>query len=479
MTLPTAPAAAGLQALALALLDRRTTAVELTQAALARITALEPRLQAFMHLDAARAMAHAQAIDGLRDAGVNLGPLMGVPVAVKDLFSVDGMPTTAGSQLDVQDLVPPQGSFVNGLLRAGCVILGKTRTTEFALGGFNLNRPPPWNPCDANQPRMTGGSSHGSAVAMAAGLAGFTVGTDTGGSVRWPAALCGVVGYKASSSHWPCDGVFPLSPELDSIGLFTRSADDAALVHAALSGLPQRPVPAVHTLTLAVPTAHFMDQLDEPVLRCFEAAVARLRQAGACIVSAETPEACEIDEVFRSLVPADLLAFLGRDRVTAQFDRLDAIAADRLQVAFEVRADDYAKMLARRRVLQRLVAERSVGIDAWLTPTVPMLAQPIAQFRSVADVAAWNRRATRNTRPGNLFGQCGISLPIQHLGAALPDPLIGAALPDPLNGAALPVGLQLCAAPGHDGALLNLACAVENLLGRPAGPALDTPRGLA
>ena len=167
-------------------------------------------------------------------------------------------------------------------------------------------------------------------------------------------------------------------------------------------------------------------------------------------------------------MPADLLAFLGRERVTAQFDRLDAVAADRLQVAFEVRADDYAKMLARRRMVQRLVAERSVGIDAWLTPTVPMLPQPTAQFRSVADVAAWNRRATRNTRPGNLFGQCGISLPIQHLGAEL----AGQA-----RGAALPVGLQLCAAPGQDAALLSLACAVEDLLGRPPEPVLDSLAG--
>ena len=483
MTLPAAPAATGLQAAALALRDGRTSAVELTQAALARIAALEPRLHAFMHLDAGRAIAHAQAIDGLRAAGVNLGPLMGVPVAVKDLFSVDGMPTTAGSRLDVQDLVPPQGRFVDALLRAGCVIVGKTRTTEFALGGFNFDPPPPWNPCDTQQPRMTGGSSHGSAVAMAAGLAGFTVGSDTGGSVRWPAALCGVVGYKSSSSHWRGDGVFPLSPELDSIGLFTRSAHDAALVNAALMnaalmnaaqlntalmnrsrGQLLRPPPAVHALTFAVPKLHFMEQLDEPVMRCFEVAVARLRAAGARIVSAETPEAGEIDEVFRSLVPADLLAFLGRDRVTAQMHRLDAVAAERLQAAFEARADGYSKMLARRRELQRLVAERSVGIDAWLTPTVPMLPQPTADFSSVAEVAAWNRRATRNTRPGNLFGQCGISLPIQHLGEVAAGQV---------SGAALPVGLQLCAAPGHDDALLSLACAVEDLLGRPAEAVLD------
>jgi aspartyl-tRNA(Asn)/glutamyl-tRNA(Gln) amidotransferase subunit A len=464
MILPAAPAEPGLRAVSAALLDGRTSAVALTQAALARITALEPRLQAFAHLDPARAITHARAIDALRAAGVNLGPLMGLPVAVKDLFTVDGMPTTAGSRLDVQDLVPPQGSFVDSLLRAGCVILGKTRTTEFALGGFNLDRPPPWNPCDPRVPRMTGGSSHGSAVAMAAGLAGFTVGSDTGGSVRWPAAMCGVVGYKAGSSHWPCDGVFPLSPELDSIGIFTRSAHDAAWVEAALGGQSPRPVPAVEALTLAVPTRHFLDQLDEPVLRCFEAAVARLRAAGAHVVDVELPEAGEIDEVFRSLVATDLLAFLGRERVVAQFDRLDAVAAARLQVAFDVRADDYATMLARRRVVQRLVNERGVGIDAWLSPTVPMLPQSTADFRSVADVAEWNRRATRNTRPGNLFGQCGISLPIQHV--------VGDRA-GPSSDAALPVGLQLCAAPGQDAALLGVACAVEALLGRPPAPALD------
>jgi aspartyl-tRNA(Asn)/glutamyl-tRNA(Gln) amidotransferase subunit A len=356
----------------------------------------------------------------------------------------------------VQDLVPPQGRFVDALVRAGCVILGKTRTTEFALGGFNLDRPPPWNPCDLQQPRMTGGSSHGSAVAMAAGLAGFTVGSDTGGSVRWPAALCGVVGYKASRRLWPCVGVFPLSPELDSIGVFTRGAHDAALVQAALCGEALREPPPVTALSLAVPSVHFMDDLDEPVRRCFKAAVARLRAAGARIVSAETPEAGEIDEVFRSLVPTDLLAFLGRERVTAHIDRLDAVAADRLRAAFDAKADDYATMLARCRVVQRLVTERSAGIDAWLSPTVPMLPEPTSRFRSVADVAAWNRRATRNTRPGNLFGQCGVSLPIQHLGAALP------------------VGLQLCAAPGDDAALLGVACAVEELLGRPPEPVLDS-----
>ncbi|MEQ1807675.1 MAG: amidase, partial [Burkholderiaceae bacterium] len=169
--LPESPAAQGLAPLTLALRSGAVTALSLTQAYLARIDALEPKLQAFTHIDPERALKHARAIDQLRAAGIDFGPMMGVPVAVKDLFSIDGMPTYAGSHLDVQDLVPPQGSFIHMLHRAGCVLLGKTRTTEFALGGFNMDRPIPWNPCDARQPRMTGGSSHGSAVAMAAGLA--------------------------------------------------------------------------------------------------------------------------------------------------------------------------------------------------------------------------------------------------------------------------------------------------------------------
>jgi aspartyl-tRNA(Asn)/glutamyl-tRNA(Gln) amidotransferase subunit A len=445
--LPDFPAAQGLAPLTQALRSGTVTALSLAQDCLARIHAFEPKLQAFTHLASERSLKHARAIDELRTAGVDLGPLMGVPVAVKDLFSVDGMPTHAGSHLDVQDLVPPQGSFVGMLHRAGCVLIGKTRTTEFALGGFNMNRPIPWNPCDAHVPRMTGGSSHGSAVAMAAGLAGFTVGSDTGGSVRQPAALCGVVGYKATTTHWPRDGVFPLSPLLDSVGIFTRSVRDAAWVEAALAGRALQAPPAVATLTLALPGAHFMNQIDTAVAACFAEALQRLRKAGVNIVEIDVPEAAEIDAVFRSLVPADLLAFLGRERVTQQFDRLDKVAAQRLQAALTLSADDYVQMAMRQQVLERMMRDRSHGVDAWLTPTVPVLPSPTADFTTVEAIAAWNRLGTHNTRPANLFNQCGVSLPIQHLGAELP------------------VGLQLCASAGEDESLLLTAMAVEGVLG--------------
>lgn len=449
MTLPPALAPAGLQAAAHDLREGRSSALALTQRALDRIAALEARLRAFLHLDGPRALAHARALDRLRDSGTDLGPLMGMPVAVKDHFSVDGMPTAAGTRLDIQDLVAPQGPFVRSLVNAGCVLLGKTRSTEFALGGFNFESPPPWNPCDEQQPRMTGGSSHGSAVAVAAGLAGFAVGSDTGGSVRQPAALCGVVGYKASRTHWSCEGVFPLSAELDSVGVITRSARDAQWLEATLAQRPPAALPPPQALTLALPRGHFLDPLDAAVGATFERALRRLADAGVRIREVELPEAGEIDEVFRSLVPAELLAFLGRARLEGQMHRLDPVAAERLQAAFALTADGYVRMRQRRLQIERIVQARLHGCDAWLAPTVPVLPAPTAAFTNVGEVAAWNRLATRNTRPGNLFGHCGISLPIQHLGAPLP------------------VGLQLCAGGGQDVALLALACTVEQVLDRP------------
>ena len=443
------PGLQNLRQLSAQLRSGAVTSQELVEQALQRLVALEPKMQAFTHVDAQRARRHAAALDQLRAAGIDLGPLMGMPLSVKDLYTVDGMPTTAGSRLDIQDLVPPQGSLVTALNRAGCVVLGKTRTTEFAMGGYNPSHPLPWNPCDPQVPRMTGGSSHGSAVAMAAGVGAFTLGSDTGGSVRWPAALCGVVGYKSTPTYWPCDGVFPMSPHMDSLGIFTRTAHDAAWVEAAVAGrAPQQP-PALAGVTLGLPRQHFREQCDTEVLRCFDEALRRLRAAGVRVVDIDVPETAEIDEVFRCLVPADVLAWLGRERVQAQGDRLDPVAAQRLQAGMHLAADDYARMVARRQVLQALIDQRSAGIDAWITPTVPMLPGPVADCKTVDDIAAWNRRATRNTRPANLFNRCGISLPIQHLGAPWP------------------VGLQLCARADSDATLLALAVAVEAHLGSP------------
>ncbi len=448
MSLPASPfAGITLSEFAARLRRGAISAKATTATLLARIDALQPRLRAFTYVDHDGAFAQATAIDQLLASGVDLGPLMGVPVALKDLFSVDGMPTTAGSQVDIADLVEPQGAFVTQLKRNGCIVLGKTTTSEFALGGFNLNTPPPWNPCDPKVARMTGGSSHGSAVAMAAGLAGFTAGTDTGGSVRWPAALCGVVGYKATTDHWPQDGVFPLSRHMDAIGIFTRCAEDAATVDAALAAERSVTPAPLSSLVLALPGAHFLQHIEREVQDCFTRAVDRLRDAGVTIVDVPLPEAAEIDEVFGGLIAAEWLAFAGRERFIANESRFDPVAAARLRAGLDLKADGYARLSARHETLVNLIAARAEGIDGWICPTVVTLPAPCSEFRTVEQAAAWNRLNTQNTRPGNLFGQCGISLPMHQLGAPLP------------------AGLQLCAAPDHDRRLLATALAIESVIG--------------
>ena len=203
--LPPDPLANGIADFGAQLRAGKVTSENVTADYLRRIECLEPRLESFEQVDGDGALATARALDALLVAGTDLGPLMGVPVALKDIIAADGMPVTAGSNLDVSDLIGPEGRFVKELRRAGCVILGKTKTVEFAMGGAGTNyrRGTPWNPWDAEVPRAPGGSSSGSAVAMAAGLCGFSIGSDTGGSVRGPAGFCGVLGIRPTSGTWP------------------------------------------------------------------------------------------------------------------------------------------------------------------------------------------------------------------------------------------------------------------------------------
>lgn len=412
---------------------------------LLRITALDNRLGAFTHVASEQALVAARAVDQLLSAGTDLGPLMGVPVAIKDLFTVPGMPTMAGSRIDVADLVEPEGCFVSALKRAGCVILGKTVTTEFALGMFNPTHRTPWNPHDMNVARMPGGSSSGSAVALAAGLAAFSIGSDTGGSVRIPAALCGVFGFKSSPGLWATDGVFPLASTLDSIGFFSASAHDAAVIFSALTGQAVPSSRPIRGLRLGRPANHFFDDLDPEVARRVNAAFSALEQGGAQIIPFEIKEADEIDTVFARMVPAELIATLGRERFLDGREIIDLVAWQRAVGGLDLTAVEYIRLLRRHRTLCRLAEEKMHGLDVWVTPTTPELPPSIADFATVDVVAAWNKRMTHNTRPANLFGQCAVSM-------ALPGP-------------GLPIGLQLVAAGGCDAMLLSIAQGVENVLG--------------
>ena len=382
---------------------------------------------------------------------------MGVPVALKDLIAVDGMPTTAGSNVDVSDVIGAEGSFVKALCRAGCVILGKLKTVEFARGasGVNRVRGTPWNPWDSAVHRIPGGSSSGSAVAAAAGLCAFAVGTDTGGSVRGPAAFCGVFGLKTTIGTWPIDGVFPNSPTFDTIGPLTRSAADAALCFSALTGQPVPAPPPLDGLRFGKPRNHFFDNLDSDVERCMAAAIAAIEDAGAEIVPVEVPEVAEREEILRVICAAECVAAFGHERFVATQDAMDPLTVARTAPGLDVPAERYIRVLRRHHALSRIFRERMRDLDGWITPTTSMVAPTVAEVTDVEAGLALEARLGLNTHPVSFFGLCATTTPIQALGSTLP------------------VGLQIICAGGEDAKALSLAGALEDLFGHPPRPRLD------
>eukprot|EP01043_Picozoa_sp_COSAG02_P054597 COSAG02_NODE_6206_length_3728_cov_3.315514_2_plen_323_part_00 len=298
-------AAGGLAGYAVALAEGSITAVDATQAYLTRIAAHDGKLQCYEHVAKDAAVAQAA------DADSSVGPtdtrctgLRGVPVAVKDIIAIHGMPLTCGSALedlgilDITALVGPEGSFIRSLRTAGAVFLGKTKTVEFASGGLGINtvRGTPWNPADLTVHRTPGGSSSGSAAGVAAGLCGLSIGTDTGGSVRIPAALCGIFGLKTSVGRWKTDGVLPYSSTFDSIGLLTRSAADAAVAYSAIEAVngnvaacsPLQPTSL--RVKLGVPSSFFYDDLEPQVAAAIDGVLARLEEEGAELVPIDLSE---------------------------------------------------------------------------------------------------------------------------------------------------------------------------------------------
>ena len=454
-SLPEDPIAkGGIEDFARRLRAGETTAEKATRAYIDRIDLLDGRLGAFQHVARDQALAAARAIDRLLAAGTDLGPLMGVPVAVKDLFAIDGMPATAGSRLDVADLIGGEGRFVKMLKRAGCVILGKTKTVEFALGamGTNAVRGTPWNPWDPAVHRLPGGSSSGSAVAVAAGMTAFAIGSDTGGSVRIPAAFTGIFGLKTTTGVFPTDGVFPLSPTLDTIGPLCQSAADAAVVFQALTG---QAVPArdLETLKFGKPADLFYENLDDAVAQAMDEALDSLRGAGVAIVDIEAPEVRERAEIFPVLLPSELIAVLGRERFETGRSDMDPVVAERASAGLDMSAIAYLKALWRHRELAALAPQRFAGLDGWVTPTVPIVAAPVSEALDPEGARRLTPVVNQNTQPGNLLRLCGISMPTP---STMP----------------LPVGFQVLAAGGNDAGVLGIALALEAHFGRPVRPDL-------
>ena len=447
-----------IEALAAALAAGRTTSVELTTAALAR--ASDPAgegSRVFTRIDTDRALAHAQASDALRAAGLARSPIDGLPVSVKDLFDIAGQTTCAGSVV-LRDAAPAtrNATVVDRLQAAGAVIVGRTNMTEFAYSGLGINPHygTPRNPWDRATGRIPGGSSSGAAVSVTDGMAVAAVGTDTGGSVRIPSALCGLAGFKPTARRVPLDGALPLSTALDSIGPLAASVRCCAILDAVLAGEPVS-VPAAGELVdarLAIPTDVVLNDLDDAVAAAFESACRTLAAAGARIRRIAMPEFSEMPALHArgTFTAAEAWAW-HRAHIEARASAYDPRVVSRIMLGAKMTAADFIDLLAARKRWIAAVEARIRGFDALLMPTVPQLAPRIDTL--VQDEAAYYRAnglMLRNPTLINFLDGCALSLPCQAPGAA-------------------PVGLMLAGAGGSDHRILALGQAVEAALG--SGPA--------
>lgn len=426
-----------------------SSALALTECALDRMadpSGEGPR--AFTQVFAERALRLAQASDSLRAAGLQRSPLEGMPISVKDLFAVAGTPTTAGSTVlrDAPAAAQDAGA-VQRLLAAGAVLVGKTNMTEFAYSGLGINPHygTPANPWQRHEQRIPGGSSSGAAVAVADGMCIASVGSDTGGSARIPAALCGITGFKPTARRMPATGLVPLSPTLDAVGVLAADVAGCAAMDAVLSGVPGTPrLARLEQARFAVPTTLVQDGMDAEVAAAYQRALQRLSAAGAKLVELSVPEFDELALINAAggFSAAESWAWHAElvERRSADYDPR---VLSRILRGREFTARAYLDLLAQRADWQCRVAARLGGFDGWLMPTVPRIAPRTADL--VADEALYfavNGAMLRNPSIVNFMDGCAISLPCHQPGAA-------------------PVGLSLAGPAMCDEVILGWAAAIE------------------
>jgi aspartyl-tRNA(Asn)/glutamyl-tRNA(Gln) amidotransferase subunit A len=433
-----------------ALAEGKVSARALTEAALAKAqdkAGEGPR--AFTRLYAEGAGAAADAADRLAKAGGTPGPLAGIPISIKDLFDVAGETTLAGSvALKSARPAAADAAIVRRLRAAGAVIVGKTNMTEFAFSGLGLNPHygTPASPWDRKTRRIPGGSSSGAGVSVADGMALAAIGSDTGGSVRIPAAFNGVVGFKPTARRVPTAGAFPLSTTLDSIGPLAPSVACCAVVDAVMAGeepvpLPERPLAG---LRLALPQRYVVDGLDAGVAAAYSAALSRLSAAGALLVEVPLAELEDIPRIMQkgALVTVEAFA-VHRNLLAAEGAKYDPRVASRIRLGANAAAADYYDMLRQRAELIARVSAITANYDALLCPTVAVTAPAIAPLERDDDLyIKTNLTVLRNTTAFNFLDRCAVSLPIHAPGSAA-------------------VGLMVVGEPMADRQLLGIAAALE------------------
>ena len=439
----------------------RLSPVACVEALLARIDALDGRLHSFIRLLPERALAQAHAAESALKSGAELGMLHGIPYAAKDLFDVKGVPTTAGTRLLADNVAVHDSTVVGKLAAAGMTLLGKTHTVQFAYGAAGINHDQgtphnPWHPT----PHAPGGSSSGSAVAVAAGLAPMALGTDTGGSVRVPAALCGIVGLKTTVGRISRAGVYPLCWTLDSVGPITRSVEDAAVVYQALQGTDARDqstigVPAddplrglkdgVKGLRIAFGETVFFDDVDREIEKAIREAGQVFRSLGAQVAGVAVPEvAAAWSEAKRPLlIPAEACA-VNREFLDKHLDALDPVIGPRMLTGRTLSAPDYFALLRRYAELQQQVLWTLRDIDALIVPTTMAPAQPLAAIdASLHAYLDYNSKVHRNAGIGNILNLCAVSVPCGFTSEGLP------------------IGLMIYAKPFAEDMALRVAYAYE------------------
>ncbi|CDX23767.1 Amidase [Mesorhizobium sp. ORS 3324] len=429
------------------------TARDRLEAVLSRLAnrAADEKVYTKLYSEAARAAADAA--DARRKAGVSLGPLDGRIVSIKDLFDIAGEPTRAGSLIRAgAEPAARDAAILRRLRQAGAVILGKTNMTEFAFTaiGDNLHYGTPGNAADGSL--IAGGSSSGAAVAVAEGSSDISIGSDTGGSVRIPASLNGVVGFKPTARRVPLAGAFPLSATLDSIGPLARSVADCAVADAIMAG--EEPTALQPTslagLRIGIPRGRLFGDTQAEVAAAFEACTSQMEQAGAR--GADLPIDDLIAEMRAATTRASIAAMEGAEvhadwLAAGASAPVDPHVSGPLSRALTVPASVYIRTIRRRTELVAAMEERLRAVDVLALPTTPMVAPSIAAMAGDEELRDHTEGLLlRNTQVANQFDLCAISLP--------------------MPGTRLPAGLMLVARHGYDRHLFGIAAAVETLLGR-------------